>query len=714
MATRRGSARDERLDGSAVADSLLGMAGNDRLFGLAGNDVLDGGRGADLMTGGRGDDTYVVDNSGDRVVERRGEGIDTVRASVSHTLAAEVENLRLLGSAALSGSGNAGANQLFGNSARNVLSGGAGNDVLNGGGGVDTLRGGAGNDTYIVNSGAVRIEESGGAGLDTVRTSVSYSLPANVEKLEVTGNLFVHGIGNALDNSLIGSAVSNVLNGGAGNDHLDGRGGNDTLIGGSGDDTFTVDAAGDSVIEGINAGHDSVYSSFDGYVLPSNVEDLVLDGAGNLSATGNELANHIVGNSGANHLAGGDGGDTLDGGPGADTLEGGPGNDVYFVDDIGDRIDEAAALTLLNFDFQDVSGVLFSNPGVASKVAAISDVSPWTTRIADTLLAGGLKGFDPEPTRGLALGAEGFDGHGTPSADDDGNDLTFSFTIAPEQRIDISGFSFNEQSSNGARGDGPGAWQLHINGELVSFGSAFFGNPGGHHSGDIEHAALTGLTGAVTVVISASGATTSTATWRIDDFILTGTVGGGGTDVANSSADITLSSGVEHLNLIGSAAIGGAGNEFANVITGNDAGNLLDGAGGVDRVNGGGGDDVLVYDALDELLDGGTGIDTLRVDGSGVTLDLRLLDDGRLVHFDRIDLTGSGANILALNVSDVLALGADGNTLRVSGDLGDSIVSSGQGWQFDGSQMIGGAHYLAYSTGGAHLLLDGDLGVSLS
>lgn len=85
MATRRGSARDERLDGSAVADSLLGMAGNDRLFGLAGNDFLDGGRGADLMAGGRGDDTYVVDNVGDRVIEKRGEGVDTVRAPASAT-----------------------------------------------------------------------------------------------------------------------------------------------------------------------------------------------------------------------------------------------------------------------------------------------------------------------------------------------------------------------------------------------------------------------------------------------------------------------------------------------------------------------------------------------------------------------------------------------------------------------------------------------------
>ena len=87
MATRRGTAHGERLDGTAAGDSL---------FGLAGNDVLDGGSGADLLTGGRGNDVYIVDNVGDRVVARRAEGIDTVRASVSHMLAAEIENLLLV------------------------------------------------------------------------------------------------------------------------------------------------------------------------------------------------------------------------------------------------------------------------------------------------------------------------------------------------------------------------------------------------------------------------------------------------------------------------------------------------------------------------------------------------------------------------------------------------------------------------------------------
>lgn len=106
----------------------MGLAGNDRLNGLAGNDLLDGGSGADSMAGGRGNDIYIVDNGGDRVVEKRGEGTDTVRQRQSYPCR-RGRNIHRLGQAALNGSGNAGANQVTGNSARNTLSGGAGNDA---------------------------------------------------------------------------------------------------------------------------------------------------------------------------------------------------------------------------------------------------------------------------------------------------------------------------------------------------------------------------------------------------------------------------------------------------------------------------------------------------------------------------------------------------------------------------------------------------------
>ena len=97
------------------------------LIGRRGNDTLNGGVGADRMLGGLGHDTYVVDNIGDVVEESGGDGTDTVQASISFSLAdsvhaiGAVENLTLLGSAAINGTGNALDNVLIGNAGNNLL-----------------------------------------------------------------------------------------------------------------------------------------------------------------------------------------------------------------------------------------------------------------------------------------------------------------------------------------------------------------------------------------------------------------------------------------------------------------------------------------------------------------------------------------------------------------------------------------------------------------
>ena len=89
-----------------------------------------------MLTGGAGDDTYVV-GTGDTVVEAANAGIDLVQSSVSWTLGANIENLTLIGTEAIDGTGNSLNNILTGNSAANVLTGGAGNDTLDGGAGAD-------------------------------------------------------------------------------------------------------------------------------------------------------------------------------------------------------------------------------------------------------------------------------------------------------------------------------------------------------------------------------------------------------------------------------------------------------------------------------------------------------------------------------------------------------------------------------------------------
>ncbi|MCS6297679.1 MAG: hypothetical protein H8K09_15700 [Nitrospira sp.] len=430
--------------GNLTNDTLFGRGGDDILSGGAGNDTLDGGTGADRMTGGTGNDLFVVDNINDIVAESAGQGTDTVLSSLTYALGTNLENLTLTGSAAINGTGNSFNNMLVGNGAVNVLTGGAGNDtyvvgagdtvveaasagtdtvksdvswtlgtnlenltltgsaavngtgnslantltgngaanILSGEAGADTLIGAQGDDLYIVDNVGDKVTELAGEGIDTVHSSVTYTLAANVENLTLTGTSAINGIGNGLDNVMVGNNAANQLTGGAGNDTyvigagdtvieaanagldtvqssvthtlaanvenltlvgtgvingtgnalnniLAGNSAANTLTGGAGDDTYVV-GAGDTVVEALNAGIDTVQSSVT-WTLGTNVDNLTLTGIGAINGTGNVLANVLVGNAGNNILAGGDGNDTLSGGKGNDVLNGGTGNDVFQV-----------------------------------------------------------------------------------------------------------------------------------------------------------------------------------------------------------------------------------------------------------------------------------------------------------------------------------------------------------------------------------------------
>ena len=432
----------------APADlTLIGTAGTDTLTGLSGNDTLDGRGGADTLTGGKGDDTYHVDNTKDKVVEGKDEGNDTVITSIDYSLPENVENITLSGKSGLKGTGNDLGNTLRGSSGKDTLSGGngddtyhvdstkdkiverkiegmdtvvtgidytlpenvetlvltgtagrkgtgnkldnilngtVGNDNLDGDKGADTMTGGAGNDSYAVDNVDDRVIELADEGIDSVVSSVSYTLPDNVENLTLTGGKnndderdgddhdhgdsddsedrsdgghglnSMRGTGNALANTIIGNAETNLLdgrdgndiltggknkdtlyggsgedtlNGGSGDDLLDGGSGADTMTGGDGDDTFIIDDSADLVIEDKNNGKDSVVSIVS-YTLTSNVENLTLAGTDAINAIGNTGNNVLTGNSGTNLLTAGAGNDTLDGSGGLDFLEGMAGNDT--------------------------------------------------------------------------------------------------------------------------------------------------------------------------------------------------------------------------------------------------------------------------------------------------------------------------------------------------------------------------------------------------
>jgi trimeric autotransporter adhesin len=151
--------------GNSANNSLIGNSAANILNGGAGNDILEGKGGADSLIGGAGNDTYYVDNAGDTVTEGLNAGTDSVFSSISYTLSTNLENLTLTGTDAINGTGNNSNNILTGNSANNILTGGAGND------------------TYFVDNTGDVINENVGEGTDTVNSSVSYTLAANVENL---------------------------------------------------------------------------------------------------------------------------------------------------------------------------------------------------------------------------------------------------------------------------------------------------------------------------------------------------------------------------------------------------------------------------------------------------------------------------------------------------------------------------------------------------
>lgn len=324
------------------------------ITGNAGANLIDGGAGADRMIGGDGGDIYIVDNAGDRITELgTGTGVDSVKASITTKLAANVEVLMLTGNGAINGTGNGLVNTIFGNDAANVLDGGVISDF----GGYDTLAGGKGDDTYVFSQNYATIEENAGEGIDTLVSGLTIdSLAEDVENLVLTGIEATTGGGNALDNRITGNAMGNFLQGFDGNDTLSGGIGNDTLYGGAGDDvllggagsdflfgntgTNTLKGGGgndnyylgegtDTVAEKAGEGDGDIIYSTISITAPQNVELIFLSGNGAINAAGNAQANALYGSAGINLLNGLGGDDVLGDFGYNDTLTGGTGADVF-------------------------------------------------------------------------------------------------------------------------------------------------------------------------------------------------------------------------------------------------------------------------------------------------------------------------------------------------------------------------------------------------
>lgn len=228
------------LQAGAGDISATGNALKNTLTGNEGHNRLDGGLGADVMIGGLGNDTYVIDSKSDNVMERVGGGdadrIETSLAVFSLARFAEVEQLVYTG---------ADKSVLTGNKNANVIEGASGADTINGMQGADTMIGGDGNDVFYVDHVLDVVIENVGEGMDTLYTSVSYTVTGDVERIVLTGRtaIDVDIAGGSADTVITGNGAVNRLTALDGNDILDGLDGSDTLTGGLGDDIFRFTAA---------------------------------------------------------------------------------------------------------------------------------------------------------------------------------------------------------------------------------------------------------------------------------------------------------------------------------------------------------------------------------------------------------------------------------------------------------------------------------------
>lgn len=630
-----GDGGDDKLFGEAGWDALFGKAGDDELWGMEGNDQLDGGDGDDLMAGGAGDDQmeggagddlYEVDSAADVVTERPGEGQDTVRASLDYTLADTLENLTLTGPAGLQGTGNAEANVLVGNDADNLLYGLGGEDVLDGGAGADRMDGGEGDDTYVVEDTGDMVVEAAGNGSDTVRSRLSLTLAAEVEKLVLIGIAAIDGTGNELDNEISGNAAANRIDGGLGADRM---------AGGRGDDVYVVRNAGDRVIEADREGYDTVLSHLAAYALEDNIEALVL-ASGAVRGQGNALANTMLANGADN---------TLDGGGGADTMTGGAGDDLYVVDDAADQVVEDAGGGNDTVWSTVTYGLAANTESLALQGAV--NIDGTGNAAANTLLGNaGSNLLDGGAGADRMAGGLGDDSYIV----DDPGDLV----------IEQSGEGFDRVASGIDYALTDHLEQLLLTGSAVKgrgndLDNLLFGN-------DLANL-LDGARGADQM---AGGL--GDDRYAVDD--LADAVAEGldaGLDTVIASVDYSLGVNVENLVLTGTA-MSGTGNDDANVLAGNAQANLLVGgaghdvlAGGFgdDRLDGGTGDDLFLYhqgEGRDVITDA-AGTDTLRF-GAGITLES--------VAARTVMVEGQSRVYIAL-------LGADGNEQQGQGvELADA------------------------------------------
>ena len=466
--------------------------------------------------------------------------------------------------------------------------------------------------------------------------------------------------GNDADNHLVGGHGDDTLTGGAGNDILDGGTGADTMIGGTGNDTYHVDQAGDVVTENPGEGTDLVHTTLSSYALGANLENLTFDGTGDFHGTGNELDNVITGGAGNDTLIGGAGNDTLDGGPGADLMIGGTGDDTYYVDHAGDVVTEFAG------EGTDLVHTTLSSYTLGANLENLTFDGTADFHGTGNELDNVIHGGSGNDTLDGGAGADtmiGGAGNDTYYVDKVGDVVT----EYPGEGIDLVHTTLS-------------SYALGANLENLTFdGTADF-HATGNELDNVIHGGsgndtLDGGSGADTMIGG-----TGDDTYYVDQIgdVVTENPGEGTDLVHTTLSSYVLGANVENLTFDGAGDFHGTGNALDNVIHGGSGNDTLDGGAGNDTLDGGTGADTMI---------GGTGDDTYVVDHPGDVVIENPGEGNDLVQ------TTLASYVLAANVENLTYTGS-GNFIATGNDLNNTIIGG------SGSDIIDGGYGADMMKGG--------------
>jgi serralysin len=528
------------------------------------------------------------------------------------------------------------ANELNGGLNSDLLYGMGGNDTLNGGVGFDVMIGGDGADIYMVDDASDQVNENNSyydsshlyydskdrSQWDVVNSSVSYTLNANVEELILTGKANINGTGNPFGNLLTGNSGNNLLDGGTGAD---------TLRGGDGNDIYILDNFSDQVEEtsSLAKGGTDTIRSFSDCTLPANVENLELqDVTGvmyDIDGTGNSLNNKLSGNNDQN---------ILNGLSGADTMDGGEGRDIYYVDNVGDKVEETnngltenqIDIVKSTIDYELPANVenlqLMAGANINATGNALNNI--FYANVGDNVFDG-VSGIDMVSYE---------------------YELKYNAANVVDSSAVYAGVivSLATTGAQSTRGSGKDTLRNIDNLTGSQFNDVLTGN---------SYANVLNGSGGADRLIGGDG----NDTYIVDgaDLVVEINPVPTQTDTVMSSVSYILGANIEQLVLTGSTAINGTGNELQNTITGNSGNNFLDGMAGADRLEGGSGDDYYVVDSFDTVIEqSGEGTDTVLADISYMlptnVENLQLLGSSNLSgtgnKFANVIYANTGSNVL--------------------------------------------------------------------